>query len=161
MRKGFTLVEILVSIAIIGILAVIVLVALNTTTDKARDTRRKAELSQIGHLIAGGGCYVPDAGAGDYDLADLVAELKAKYPQYAGALQNIPHDPTSATDTKTNYRYTVTADKKCALYANLENTSEPVTLPSLTAPTPAGGTGVFEGTAAGVNGTHIFYQVSN
>src|SRR6185437_4113360 len=122
MKRGFTLVEVFIAVAIIGILATIVIVALGSTTDKARDTRRKAELSQVGHLISGGGCYMPTAGPGDYDLLDLVPELKAKYPQYASAFDTIPKDPRSATATETKYRYIVDGSGKCAVYANLEST---------------------------------------
>jgi prepilin-type N-terminal cleavage/methylation domain-containing protein len=46
-RRGFTLIELLVVIAIIGILASIVLVALNSTRIKARDSTRSEALHQI------------------------------------------------------------------------------------------------------------------
>lgn len=46
-QKGFTLIEILVVIAIIGMLAGLVLLALNTTRSKSRDTKRQAEFKQI------------------------------------------------------------------------------------------------------------------
>lgn len=162
MRKnGFTLIEILVVIAIIGTLASIMYVAFGSVTVKARDTKRKAELSQVGKYFSGVKCYLPNAGAGDYDIADLITELKSKYPQYSSFVAKAPRDPKSGTQSKTNYRYIVSSDgKKCSLYANLENKNEPVTLKNINIPTAGGGTGVFAG-QTGANGTDRYYQISN
>ena len=158
--RGFTLVEILVVTAIIGILAAVVLAALGGAKDKARDARRKAELTQVGRLLAAS-CYLPNAGVGEYDLAELIPELKAKYPQYSSQLGNIPRDPLSGTDAQTNYRYIVTGNRTCAIYANLEQADAPVALAALTAPTAGGGTGILQGSTSGVNGSNKYFQVSN
>jgi prepilin-type N-terminal cleavage/methylation domain-containing protein len=46
-QSGFTLVELLIIIGIIGLLASIILTALGTVRSKARDARRKSEMIQI------------------------------------------------------------------------------------------------------------------
>lgn len=46
-ERGFTLIELLVVISIIGLLASVVLVALNSTRAKARDSKRVADMNQI------------------------------------------------------------------------------------------------------------------
>ncbi|MES2315266.1 MAG: DUF1653 domain-containing protein [Patescibacteria group bacterium] len=46
-KKGFTLIELLVVVAIIGVLASVVMVALNTSRAKARDSHRTQDLKSI------------------------------------------------------------------------------------------------------------------
>lgn len=159
-RRGFTLIEILVVIAIIGILAAVVLASLGTATGKARDAKRKAEVVQVGRLLSFS-CYTPAAGAGDYDLFVVANELKATYPQYAAQLANVPRDPSLGTNAMSGYHYLADGSGKCAIYANLEAASEPVTLPALSAPTAGGGTGVLAASSQGPNGSNKYFQVSN
>jgi len=47
MKKGFTLVELMVVIAIIGILAAVAVVSLNSIRAKGRDTKRLSDIGQI------------------------------------------------------------------------------------------------------------------
>lgn len=159
-RSGFSLIELLISVAIIAVLATLATVYLLPARTKARDAKRKIDIAQIGRFLAAS-CYLPNQGAGDYDTADLVAELKLKYPDYASYLNNPPYDPKVGNATQTYYRYTVTADNKCVLYANLEQSDEPVTLPNITVPTPGAGQGVLAAPATGWNGTNKYFQYSN
>lgn len=158
--RGFSLIEILVVIGIIGLLAGVVLAALGQGTSKARDVKRKAEISQAGRMLRATSCYLPDGGAGSYDLADLMPELQIKYPQLSQWMNQVPKDPRGS-DSETRYVYVVNTSGQCALHANLENQEENVTLPSLTAPTPGGGTGVLEAASPGVNGSTKYFQVSS
>lgn len=68
LSSGFTLVELLIVIAIIGTLAVVVLVAINPVQQlaKTRDTGRKSTTQQLGHALEAfavnnNGSYVPEA----------------------------------------------------------------------------------------------------
>ncbi len=161
-RRGFTLIEALITVAVIGVLATLVSVAAGNALRQARDVKRKTAVRQLGRFLASGTCYVPDAGAGDYDVGQLIGELKTKFPQYAQFMGAFPKDPKGGTDAETKYRYAVTADASaCALYANLENKDEPVTLTSLAAPTPGGGNGVLNAVAPGPNGTTRYVQAAN
>lgn len=78
-NQGFSLIEILVSIAIIGLLGTITFVSLGGVREKSRDTKRKNDIAQIGRFLALS-CYEPNGGTGTYDLADLIDEIKVRFP---------------------------------------------------------------------------------
>lgn len=159
-RRGFSLIEIMVVVIIISILSTMSIILISNVKAKANDVKRKAELSQIGKILTVS-CYMPDAGAGTYDLIYLINELKAKDEKYQQAISKVWRDPKSGSETQSNYIYIVTDDKKCTLYANLENNNEPVTLIGIASPTPGGGSGVFVAPDKGVNGSTKYFQVTN
>jgi len=159
MRRGLTLIELLISIAIVAALATIVSAAVLPARMKARDTVRIAEMNQMGRFLLAISCYAPSAGPGDYDLQALYQDLVSVNPQVAQYISEAPRDPKSGDDEESGYRYLYTADGKCALYANLENDETNVTLDALTAPTAGGGTGVLAASQEGPNGSDKYFQI--
>lgn len=165
--KGFSLIEILVVIAIIGVLSSISVVALARARVKARDTIRKTELNQLGRYVNAGGSgiaqYIPATAPQGGDLLELIQAVETA--QGSNMFRQKPYDPDfEEGGTESGYRYLLDGDKNIAVYANLENDEEPVTLPTYAAPVPRGGSGAWKGTGAyaeGVNGTDKYYQVSN
>ena len=159
-KKGFTLIETIIVIAIIGILSAMMLITFFSARTKASDAKRKIEITQIGRFLTSS-CYLPDAGEGEYDFVPLINEILSKHPDYREYIKVIPKDPKSGNETESKYMYIINADgTKCAVYANLENSNEPATLPIIT-PTPGGGVGVFRAVNNGWNGTPLYFQYSN
>ena len=83
-KKGFTLIEILIVVAIISILAGIVLIGLRPGLGSARDARRQAELKQIQTALQ---IYYNRFGSYPSALIDLINE---------GVARTIPDDPSGA-----------------------------------------------------------------
>jgi prepilin-type N-terminal cleavage/methylation domain-containing protein len=92
-RKGFTLVELLVVISIIGILSSIVLASMSKARSQSRDGKRITDIKQIQLAI---GLY--------YD-ANNKFPLNISSASLASFISVVPIDPSSAPSTTYNYDY--------------------------------------------------------
>lgn len=131
---GFTLVELLVVITILGVLSTIGLVAFSSAQIRSRDTQRKSNLKQVASALE---LYFSDYGA--YPLSNTGRIVSCPAPagvctwgssEFSDSktlyFKTLPKDPAS------NYKYyyrTVTvgsvANQGFQLYAELENTQDP------------------------------------
>ncbi len=96
-KRGFTLIEILVVIAIIGILSSVVLASLATSRAKARDARRIADLEEVKKALElyydSNGAYPPTGPS----LPPFPLPLVLKT---GGFIAQIPVTPAGAVDYK-------------------------------------------------------------
>ncbi len=102
MKRGFTLIEVLVAVTIIAVLISIGVVSYSSVNRRSRDAKRKGDVEQLRSALemyrADNGFY-PNAGSGLWsDALGLSTTLVSTY------LPTIPSDPTS---TQT-YRYRAT-----------------------------------------------------
>ncbi len=96
-QKGFTLIELLVVIAIIGLLASVVLLALNSARQKSRDAKRLADVRQLSSALE---LYFNDNNGYPASLSSLVTN-------YMGQLPTFP-TPSDSCNTA-SYAYTGTS----------------------------------------------------
>ena len=151
-KRGFTLIELIVVISIIAILAVIALGGFRSTQYKARDGQRKSDLKQIanaleviyydhgrypdsddnGNMLA---CpYDPDDPSKSDSCTWGSGEVETK-DEDALYIRKLQEDPSSG-----NYFYrSFDNGQKYQLYARLENPNDPdliSDLPEITDPLP-------------------------
>ena len=136
-KKGFTLVELLVVMAILGVLVTILASGFRNAQLRGHDTQRKSDLKEISNsleLFYQDYGYYPPASNGYIDAcpynpgsnsgtacswgSGVMTDSKTVY------FKTMPDDPTSDY----NYYYRTVAgsnDQKFQLYAHLENTQDP------------------------------------
>lgn len=141
-KGGFTLAELLVVVAIIGLLASIVLVSLNSTRAKARDVKRITDLHQMVlalELYYDQNNGYPSTGATDANNGGTYSTQGSWLSSLvsAGFMSNVPVDPINIDKgpwcwggpTNQNTIYTYASDgQKYILCAWMENTSNKNTL---------------------------------
>ncbi len=119
--RGFTLVEVLTVIAIIGLLASIILVGLGTFRAKGRDTRRIADLrvtqTALELYYTKFNVYPED---GSWDNLENNLRISAL------GITKIPRDPLSGRSGQDQYTYDVSSDRQSyVLRAQLEDINNP------------------------------------
>jgi prepilin-type N-terminal cleavage/methylation domain-containing protein len=141
-RKGFTLVELLVVISILGILATIGLVAFSSAQARGRDTQRKSDLKQISTALE---LYYSDyqvypASSNDGEIMGCPSAVIPKACVWGGSgttseftdgkttyFQHLPKDPSAGI----GYYYRVVdpgsdgTGSKFQIFAYLENSQDP------------------------------------
>lgn len=111
-RQGFTLLELLIVIIIIGVLAILIIPNLISGPARARDSQRKADLQTIKNSLEG---YYNDNNSYPVSL-EILTQGTAPY------IKTLPTDPK----TKTAYIYTTAGNPPSSyiLKANLENPND-------------------------------------
>lgn len=141
LARGFTLIEMLVVISIIGILATLVAANLNSARSRARDAQRKSDIKNISTALR---IYYNDKGS--YPANDGSNQMIACDPGTTSCvwgtewnigttvyMQTLPKDPLSSAQ---NYRYTMGSvidpsdTDSYILQACLENGSDTNGVPS-------------------------------
>lgn len=110
-HKGFTIVELLIVIVIIGILAALTITAYNGIQQRARDSERMAEMKSIEKALAlyaadngsfptcTNTTYIPGNAAGACSISTLAASLVPTY------INTLPTDPINTGNDIYRYAY--------------------------------------------------------
>lgn len=143
-QGGFTLLELLIVIVIIGILALLIIPNITSAPKKARDTKRKTDITTVRkgleEYFVNNNVYPDSTGNG---LADLTVGS-------APIIKTLPVDPKNGSPAQYTYTYiSANANSTYTLTACLENDQD-------------NGANVITGTnAGGITGCTTAFQVVN
>ena len=104
-KQGFTIIELLVSIVVIGILSTIMIVSYTGIQQRSRDTDRASDMTQLKIAIekyhSEKSMYPAVCSADDTECAasSLSSVLETEF------IKSVPHDPRNTADSATDYRY--------------------------------------------------------
>lgn len=119
--KGFTLVELLIVVGIIGILATLLMANFIGVRQRARDAQRKSDIRQIQSALE---LYRSDIGNYPASLSTCGSSLTGGTPA-STYMQRIPCDPSGSTYYNSgSYRYTRLSTTSYSLGGCLENSAD-------------------------------------
>lgn len=122
-RAGFTIVELLIVIVVIGILAAIVIVAYSGVQERAKYSSKRSDIETLQKLVevynAQNGSYPSTGSAWTYQRRDGNNFIPGLVPQFASTLPQVTDGPTGSP-TNNTYIYTSngTDYKLMRLYQN-------------------------------------------
>lgn len=132
MSKGFTLIELMIVMVILGVLAAVGTTSFISSQKKSRDSTRKSSLKNIVTALElyynDKGKYPGDDGVGGMqgcgdDIAPTVCQPNTAFSDANGTIymERLPTDPLS----QRKYFYRSDADNQFQIYASLENDQDP------------------------------------
>ena len=105
-KQGFTLIEILIVVGIIGLLASVVLVGLGSFRSRGRDARRVADLREVQNSLEL--YYLKN---GNYPASNNWDDLRSLLINDAVGITIVPNDPLS-NSSDMSYSYGYSSDKQ-------------------------------------------------
>lgn len=120
-QKGFTLVELLIVISIIGVLATLLMSNFIGVRQRARDAQRKSDLRQIQSALE---IYRSDNGSYPTTVPNCSSSIKSSDCSTSTYMQNVPHDPNGAGSYNGGNYYYQSNGTTYTLGSCLENTAD-------------------------------------